>query len=78
VSFEIRRHYPPKILFRRTVRRSVIVGEIEMGDAVIEGAVQDGTPGFKDVVTAEFLPGAGRYRRQFQPRTAQRRKGIES
>jgi hypothetical protein len=56
VGFEIRCQYPSEILFRRTVGRPVIVSEIEMCDAVVEGVSQNGTSDFKYVVGAEILP----------------------
>src|SRR5208283_2422600 len=42
--------------FRRSVGRAVIIGEIEMRDAEIEGAAQHGAGIFKVVYSAEVVP----------------------
>ncbi|MNZ68634.1 hypothetical protein D3C78_869040 [compost metagenome] len=47
-------------------RRAVIIGEIEMGDAEIEGAAADGLFRLVRCVVAEIVPEAERNRRQFQ------------
>ncbi len=70
MRLEIGGHDAAEIFFRRTVGRAVVVGEIEMGDAVIEGILQDGAAGFEDIGTTEILPQAQRDRRQFQARPA--------
>ena len=47
---------PGEIGFRAAIRRSVVIGQIEMGDAQIEGSAQDGALGFDGPVVAEVLP----------------------
>src|SRR5208283_1743600 len=42
--------------FRRSIRWAVVVGEIEMGDAEIEGAAQHGAGIFKVIDAAEVVP----------------------
>ena len=48
-------------------RRAVIVGEIEMGDAVVEGVAQDLERRRIVAIAAEILPQAERDHRQLQP-----------
>lgn len=55
-----------EVLFRRAIWRTVVIGEIEMGKAPIEGTADYGAAGFKDVFTAEVLPEAERDGRQNQ------------
>src|SRR5690606_28753789 len=47
-------------------RRAVVVGEVEVGDAEVEGAAQDGALGLGRTVGAEVVPQAERERRQLQ------------
>ena len=47
-------------------RRAVVVGEVEMRDAAVEGAAQDRPPGLEGVQAAEVLPQAQRDRRQHE------------
>ena len=52
--------------------RTVVVGEVEMRDAEIEGAAGDGTSVLEPVHAAEVVPPAQRDGRQFQIRCTQR------
>ena len=45
--------------------RSVVVGEVEVGDAEIEGAADDGAAGFEGVDAAEVVPEAEGDERKF-------------
>jgi hypothetical protein len=45
-----------KRFFRRSVGRAVIIGEIEMRDAQIEGAAQHGATVFEIIHAAEVVP----------------------
>ncbi len=51
-----------EVLFGRAVGRTVVVGEVEVGDAAIEGATNDGAAGLEDIGSAEVLPQAQRHR----------------
>ena len=43
-------------------RRAIVVGQVEVGDAQVEGAAQDRAAGFQDVDAAEVVPEAQRNR----------------
>src|SRR5690606_26803219 len=58
--------YVAERLLRRAGRRAVIVGEVEMGDAEVEGAAADGAPGPVRRILAEIVPQPERQRRQLQ------------
>ena len=45
-----------EVFFRRTGRRPVVVRQIEVGDAEIEGAAQHGAAVFEGVHAAEVVP----------------------
>jgi len=45
-----------EILFRRAVWRTIVVGQVEVGDAEVEGAADDPPLGFERPVTAKVLP----------------------
>jgi hypothetical protein len=56
IGVEIRTEDTTEILFGRAVWRAVIVGEVEMGDAPVEGATQNGALRLERVDAAEILP----------------------
>ncbi len=51
--------------FRRSIRRAVIISEIEMCDAEIEGTAYHGARVFKVVDTTEVMPQPKRHGRKF-------------
>jgi hypothetical protein len=53
-------------LLRAAGRRTVIVGEIEMGNAVVEGGLNNRPLGLMRRIVAEIMPQAERDRRQIQ------------
>jgi hypothetical protein len=53
-----------EICFRRTGRRAVIVGQIEVGDAEIKGAPHNGLTIFVSIDVAEVMPKAERDKRE--------------
>jgi hypothetical protein len=59
---------PAKSFFRRAIRRSVVIGQIEMRDAEIERAPHDGASVFKRVGAAEIMPQAEGNQRQLESR----------
>jgi hypothetical protein len=59
-----------EVLLGRAVGRAVVVGQVEVGDAQVEGAAQDGAAGLEYVLAAEVLPQAQRDRRQVQAAAA--------
>ncbi len=56
VRGEIEAEEFPEIFLGGTGRRAVVVGEIEMGDAEIEGAPDDGAAGGEHIDVAEIVP----------------------
>ena len=58
---------PPEVGLRRAVRRAVVVRLVEVGDAEVEGAADDGALGLERAVVAEVPPEAERQQRQVQP-----------
>ena len=66
VALEVLRQDQPEVLLGRAVGRAVVVGEVEMGDAAVEGPADDGAAGLEHVGAAEVLPQAERNRRQLQ------------
>ncbi len=55
----------PEVLLRRAVRRPVVVGEIEVGDAEVEGAADDRAADLeRSIVVSEVVPEPERDRRQ--------------
>src|SRR3954452_11923878 len=64
---EVLGHPAAEILFRRTVGRSVVVGEIEVGDAEIEGAPEHRAAGLEIVDAAEIVPQAERHGGKVEP-----------
>src|ERR1035441_3689850 len=58
------------VLLGRAIGRPVVVCEVEMRYAAIEGSPDDRAPGLEDICPAEVLPQTQRYRRQNDPRTA--------
>src|SRR5450631_264 len=58
----------PEVLLRRTKRRPVVVREVEMGDAAVECAANDGAPRLEDIRATEVLPKAEGDRRELQAR----------
>ena len=67
VARKIGRQDLREIRFRRTWRRAVVVGEVEMGNAQVKGATANRPAGVKWNVIAEIMPKAQRQRRQLQP-----------
>ena len=59
-----------EVLLGRAVRRAVVVGQVEVGDAEVEGAAHDRAAVLERPVAAEVLPEAERHRRQLQPAAA--------
>src|SRR5208337_26629 len=59
-----------EVFFRRAVRRAVVVGEIEMRDAEIEGAAQHGPAVFEIIHSTEVVPKSERNGRQFDAAAA--------
>ena len=53
-------------VFGRAGRRTVVVGEVEMRDAEVEGAAGDGAPVLELVHAAEVVPPAKRYGGKFE------------
>src|SRR5205814_2460057 len=62
LAFEIGRQYLAEILLGGSVGRTVIVREIEMGDAAIEGAAQYVASRLEHVRPTEILPQTERNR----------------
>ena len=61
---EIGTQQGPKGFFGRSRRRSVIVGEVEMRDPVVEGRADDFARGFETIHATKVMPEAKRHRRQ--------------
>ena len=57
---------PAEVLLRRPVGRPVVVGQVEVGDAEVERAAQDGPARLQRPVAAEVLPQAERDRRELE------------
>ena len=57
--------------FPRAGRRPVVVGEVEVGHAEVEGLAQDGAPRLERRRIAEIVPQAKRDRRQFETAAAE-------
>jgi hypothetical protein len=55
-----------EVLLGRPVRRAVVVGQVEVGDAEIEGAAQDVPLAVERHVVAEVVPQAQRHRGQHE------------
>jgi len=73
VRGEIRAEHAAKILFRGVGGRAVVVGEIEVGDAEVEGTQNERATFFVDVDAAEVVPEAEGDRGSFSPLRQQRR-----
>jgi hypothetical protein len=58
MSLEVLLQDEAEILLGRAVGRPVIIGEVEMGHAAVEGAADDGAAGFEDILAAEVVPEA--------------------
>ena len=56
VGLEVAREDGPEVFLRRAGRRAIVIGEIEVGDADVEGAPNDGALRLEDVDAAEVLP----------------------
>src|SRR5713101_6963944 len=56
-----------EILLCRSGRRPVVVGQVEMRDADVEGTQDDGAPALGGGISAEVLPQTERDRGQQQP-----------
>jgi hypothetical protein len=59
-----------EILLRRACRRSVIIGEIEMRDAMIESAPAQSPGGFERRIVAEIMPEPEGYCGKVEPAAA--------
>ena len=59
----------PKVLLSGAVGRTVIVCQVEVRDATIEGTPDDGAAGLKGIHAAEVLPESKRDRWKDDPRT---------
>jgi hypothetical protein len=70
VRLEVLRQNPAEALLGRPVGRAVIVRQIEVRDAQIEGAARHRPAVFVNVVAAEVVPQPQRHGRQFQPAAA--------
>ena len=55
-----------EVFFGRAVRRTVVIGEVEVRDAAVEGAADHGAAGLKDIRPAKVLPEAERDGRQHE------------
>src|SRR4029079_6561900 len=67
VGSQIVREQTPEVLLGRAVGRSVVVGEVEVGDAEVECAPHDGALGLEWEVVAEVVPEAEREHRHLNP-----------
>ena len=56
-----------EILLRRAVHRAVIVGQVEMGDAIVERSLAHVQHVVEIAVGAEIVPQPQRHRRELQP-----------
>ena len=56
VGLEVVLQVAAEVRFGRSVRRPVVVGEVEVVDAQIEGPAQDGALFFEALVVAEVVP----------------------
>jgi hypothetical protein len=63
VRAEVLAEDPPEIDLCTSVRGSVVVGQIEVGDTQVESTPQDGTLSIKWSVVTEVLPQPKRHRR---------------
>ena len=63
---------PPEVRLGRAVRRAVVVGQVEVGDAEVEGAADDRALRLERPVVAEVVPQPERDRGQLQPAPAAR------
>ena len=70
IGTEVAREDAAEILLGRAVGRPVIVGEIEMGDAAVEGAAEHRAAGLEHVDAAEILPEPQRNGGQVEPAPA--------
>ncbi len=59
---------PPEVALRGAIRRAVVVRQVEVGDAEVEGAAQDRAAVRERPVVAEVLPQPERDRGELQPR----------
>ncbi len=58
IRAEIVIHKPPHCLLRTAVWRAVVIGKVEMGDAMVESVVRDGSAPLVRVNTTEVMPEA--------------------
>ena len=70
VGREVVAQVAAEVLLGPAVRRAVVVGEVEVGDAAVEGAAQDRPLGLLGPVGAEVLPQAQRTARAAGARCA--------
>ena len=63
VGAEVLREERAEVRLGGAVGRAVVVGQVEVGDAQVEGAAQDGPLGVQRAVVAEVVPQAQRDRR---------------
>ena len=67
IRAQVARQDPAEGLLRRSVRRAVVVGQVEVGDAEVEGSQQDRPARLERPVRAEVLPQPERHSRQQKP-----------
>ena len=67
IRTQVLRHHAPEVLLGGAGRRSVVVGEVEVCDAEVEGAQHHGAPVLVGIDAAEVVPQPQRHRRQQQP-----------
>ena len=53
---EIITHQTAKGFLSTAVRRTVVVGEVEVGDAMVEGIASDGPAALKGIDSSEIVP----------------------
>ena len=58
--------HDPEVLFRGAIRGTVVVRQVEMGHAAIEGATDHRASSLEDVTTAKVLPKPEGNRRENQ------------
>src|SRR5665648_885485 len=65
VRSQIELHNFSKIFFSRSGRRTVIIGQVEMGYSQVECTAAHGPTVLKDINTTEIVPQTQRYGRKF-------------
>src|SRR5664280_2573473 len=67
VAAQVRREDSTEVLLGRTVRRAIVVRQVEMGDAQVEGSLDNGPLAVDRPVVSEVLPQSDRDRGQLEP-----------